>query len=53
MKKILVAGATGRVGSRFVRRLLAGGQAVRVLVRDPERAAQLQAAGAEVVAGAL
>jgi nucleoside-diphosphate-sugar epimerase len=53
MKKILVTGATGRVGSRFVRRLLANGDGVRVLVRDPERAAWLATAGAEVIAGDL
>jgi dihydroflavonol-4-reductase len=54
MKKILVTGATGRVGSRFLRRLLAAGEEeVRVLVRDPARGERLRAAGAEVVAGDL
>jgi nucleoside-diphosphate-sugar epimerase len=53
MKRIMVAGATGRVGSRFVRRLLASGEPVRVFLRDPDRGAQLRAAGVEVVAGDL
>ncbi len=47
---ILVTGATGRVGSRFVPRLLQQGERVRVLARDPARAEPL---GAEVVAGDL
>jgi len=37
---ILVTGATGNVGSDLVLRLLAAGQAVRVLTRDPARAAR-------------
>jgi nucleoside-diphosphate-sugar epimerase len=54
MKKVLVTGATGRVGSRFVRRLLAGGgEEVRALARDPQRGEELRAAGAEVVIGDL
>ena len=44
---ILVTGATGRVGSRFVRRLVAEGERVRVLVRGGE------VTGAEVVQGDL
>lgn len=47
---ILVTGATGRVGSRFVPRLLRGGETVRVLVRDPARTAFL---GAEIAVGDL
>ncbi len=47
---ILVTGATGRVGSRFVPRLLHSGEAVRVLVRDPVRA---EALGAEIAVGDL
>jgi NADH dehydrogenase len=35
---ILVAGATGRLGTQIVRRLTASGQRVRVLTRDPARA---------------
>src|SRR5215218_2625491 len=44
---ILVTGATGRVGSRFVRRLVAEGEPVRVLVRGGE------VAGAQTVVGDL
>jgi nucleoside-diphosphate-sugar epimerase len=44
---ILVTGATGRVGSRFVRRLVADGEPVRALVRRGE------IAGAETVLGDL
>ena len=51
--KILVTGATGKVGSRFAARLLAGGYSVRVLVRDAAKAASLAALGAEVVTGDL
>jgi len=45
--RILVTGATGRVGSRFVRRLVAEGDPVRALVRGGE------VAGAETVVGDL
>lgn len=51
--KILVTGATGKVGSRFVPRLLAKGYDVRVLVRDAAKATALAALGAEVVTGDL
>jgi nucleoside-diphosphate-sugar epimerase len=44
---ILVTGATGRVGSRFVRRLVAEGERVRVLVRSGA------VDGAEAVVGDL
>jgi nucleoside-diphosphate-sugar epimerase len=47
--RILVTGATGRVGRRFVPRLLQQRDPVRVLVRDEARAA----AGAEVLVGDL
>lgn len=52
---ILVTGATGMVGSRFVPRLIAAGEEVRALVRDPESATALalRAAGAELVVGDL
>jgi NAD(P)H dehydrogenase (quinone) len=36
-----VIGATGRIGSAVVQRLLEAGQTVRVLVRDPGKAGQL------------
>lgn len=51
--KILVTGATGKVGSRFVPRLLAKGYQVRVLVRDAAKASALVKLGAEVVTGDL
>ncbi|MEO5678258.1 MAG: SDR family oxidoreductase [Acidimicrobiales bacterium] len=38
---ILVAGGTGRLGTLVVERLLHGGLPVRVLTRDPQRAAPL------------
>lgn len=50
---ILVTGATGRVGSRFVPHLVQQGAAVRVLARDAARAEALERAGAEVAAGDL
>jgi uncharacterized protein YbjT (DUF2867 family) len=46
---ILVAGGTGRLGSELVRRLTVQGERVRVLTRDPARAAHLT--GAEGVVG--
>ena len=49
----LVTGATGRVGSRFVPRLLDQGEPVRVLVRDPERAEPLLRRGVEPLTGDL
>lgn len=51
--KILVTGATGKVGSRFVPYLLKHGHYVRILVRNAERAFTLKEQGAEVVLGDL
>lgn len=51
--RILVTGATGKVGSRFVPRLLAKGYQVRILARNMEKASALVELGAEVVIGDL
>lgn len=51
MDKILVTGATGRVGRELVRLLSAADVAVRVFVRSPEGAASLQAPGVETALG--
>lgn len=51
--KILVTGATGKVGSRFVPRLLAKGHDVFILVRDVAKASALAKLGAKVVTGDL
>ncbi|MDI2131485.1 NAD-dependent epimerase/dehydratase family protein [Yinghuangia seranimata] len=50
---VLVTGATGEVGRRFVPRLLQRGTDVRVLVRDEERGARFAALGAQVAVGEL
>ena len=47
----VVTGATGTIGGRVARRVLDSGGEVRVLVRDPSRAAALRDAGAQVVQG--
>jgi nucleoside-diphosphate-sugar epimerase len=51
--KILVTGATGKVGSRFTSRLLSKGYDVRILVRDTAKATSLVELGAKVVVGDL
>jgi nucleoside-diphosphate-sugar epimerase len=51
--KILVTGATGKVGSRFVPRLLAKGYEVHILVRDEAKAAALATLGAKLIVGDL
>ena len=53
--RVLVTGATGRVGTRLVPRLLRNGNVsmVRALARDPARAETLEKDGLEVVMGDL
>jgi UDP-glucose 4-epimerase len=51
--KILVTGATGKVGSRLAKRLARRGDHVRALVRDSARAADLRDAGIELAVGDL
>jgi nucleoside-diphosphate-sugar epimerase len=51
--KILITGATGRVGSRFAPHVLQKGHAVRVLLRDESKAKSLAELGAEVIKGDL
>ena len=50
---ILVAGATGQLGSKIARALLMKGNRVRILARGGSDVAALQAAGAEVALGDL
>jgi nucleoside-diphosphate-sugar epimerase len=51
--KILVTGATGKVGSRLCKRLAQRGDRVRALVREEARAAELREAGIELAMGDL
>ena len=51
MTTILLTAATGTVGSAMLDPLLTRGARVRALVRDPDRAGPLAAAGATVVRG--
>ncbi|MBP2110411.1 NAD-dependent epimerase/dehydratase family protein [Paenibacillus silagei] len=51
--KIFVTGATGKVGSRLVPRLLQRGHQVKLLVRDTARVEELRQQGAECVEGDL
>jgi uncharacterized protein YbjT (DUF2867 family) len=51
--KILVTGATGFIGGRLTRQLLAEGYDVRALVRSPDKARDLERAGAELFQGDL
>lgn len=48
---IIITGATGRVGSKLVDTLLKAGEPVRVLTRNPQKVANLQACGVSVVLG--
>ncbi|WP_186198999.1 NAD-dependent epimerase/dehydratase family protein [Burkholderia gladioli] len=50
---ILVTGATGKVGSRLVKRMRQRGDQVRALIRDRARAAQLNTDRLELVEGDL
>src|SRR6478672_7798948 len=51
--KILVTGATGKVGSRLAKRLAKRGHDVRALVRDEARAKDLRDAGLDLEVGDL
>jgi len=51
--KILVTGATGKVGSRLAKRLAERGHDIRALVRDRARAADLLGDGIELAPGDL
>jgi nucleoside-diphosphate-sugar epimerase len=51
MTRALVTGATGKVGGAVARALVARGDSVRALVRDPERAARLLPGEVELVRG--
>ena len=51
MTRALVTGATGKVGGAVARALLARGDEVRALVRDPDRAARLLPADVVLVRG--
>lgn len=51
LPRVLVTGATGRLGQLLVPRLLARGATVRALTRDAARADGLQAQGAEAAIG--
>jgi nucleoside-diphosphate-sugar epimerase len=51
--RVLVTGATGKVGSRLARRLAFRGDQIRALVRDPGRASELRERHAEVMRGDL
>ena len=50
---VLVTGATGRVGTRLVPRILQQGIPVRALIRNPSRAEAFRRLGVEVVEGDL
>ena len=51
MKTVLVIGASGFVGGHLTKALLAEGNAVRCLTRDPARVQDLAALGCEIVQG--
>jgi uncharacterized protein YbjT (DUF2867 family) len=49
----LITGATGNNGREIVKQLVAAGQSVRILVRDPQKAGDLKALGVEMTTGDL
>ena len=49
--RVLVTGATGKVGNALAAALVERGDDVRVLVRDPERAAEVLPRGVDVIPG--
>src|SRR5437763_134916 len=51
--RVLVTGATGFLGAHLVRRLLADGARVRVLVRSATKAEALREQGAELAVGEI
>lgn len=51
MKTVLVVGGTGMLGAPVVRQMLRDGLEVRVLVRDPEKAAQILGRQVDIVSG--
>jgi len=51
--RVLITGASGKVGSRLAKRLALRGDKVRGLVRDPGRSAELREHGVEIVQGDL
>jgi nucleoside-diphosphate-sugar epimerase len=51
--KIMVTGATGRIGSRLIARLLERGHTLHLLIRQPENAVNLKTQGVELIAGDL
>ena len=48
---ILITGATGHVGSEVLRQTIEAEASVRALVRDPEKAKEIQDSGVEIVEG--
>ncbi|GIP25659.1 hypothetical protein J23TS9_07890 [Paenibacillus sp. J23TS9] len=50
---IFVTGATGKIGSRFVPRLLQRGHNIKILVRDVSKADSFRQQGVEVIEGDL
>ena len=51
--RVLITGATGKVGSRLAKRLSLRGDQIRALVRDPGRTAELREHDVEIMLGDL